>query len=323
MNLEELIRTSLSLGRQSSKGYYGVKCAVCRDYKVRGGFKFDGGEVHYNCFNCSLSAGTHHGRPSKKLREVLGAFGIDDVDVNRAVGLTGLKHEEKLEPTKPELKHPEPLQLPPFTTKVRDHSSEWAPVCEEYLRSRGLDPNEFDYLVSEDQAYKGRVIIPCYRQGKVTYWQGRDMTGSSPLRYLNPLTSRDNVMFNVDEAFRHGPEPIFVTEGPLDALSLGPNGVALLGSTLSPYKLHALKYTRRPVVFIIDKNLNGFKLGNHALNVGDELGWKVVCLPENISDANDALRKGLGRLWLLSYIIEHACNGFQGRLHLKMHCKQE
>lgn len=320
-NLEELIRTCLPLGRQSSQGYFGVKCAVCGDYKVRGGFKFEHGEVHYNCFNCSLSAGTKNGRPSKKLRDVLRSFGLADEDVNRAVGVSFKRDDQPTEPIKPELKHPAPLELPPFTTKVSDRSSEWAEVCEAYLRSRGLDPTEFAYLVSSDLRYQGRVIIPCYFRGAVTYWQARDLTGTSELRYLNPLISRDNIMFNADEAYRHGPEPLFVTEGPLDALSLGKNAVALLGSTLSPYKLHALKYTRRPVVFIIDKNANGFKLGNHALDVGGELGWKVVCLPENIDDANDALRKGLGRLWLLSYVVEHACNGFQGRLHLKLHCK--
>ena len=325
-DLEQLIKLHVQLGKPSAQGYHGVKCAVCHDYKDRGGFKFEGGGVHYNCFNCSTSAGWEPGRRiNKKLLEVLTSFGVPEAEIRAATFQAALDHkdDEPKPQAEPELKFPNEVALPPMTSKLSQSTSALAPAAKLYLSVvRGLNPDEFEYMISEEKKYEARLIIPCYFREKVIYWQARDMAEVSKAKYLNPLIPRDNIMFNMDELYRYTDEPLFVTEGPLDALSLGRNAVALLGSTLSKFKLRELlKVTRRQVVFIIDKNLNGFKLGNHALEVGAERGWKVVCLPDSVDDANNALQQGLGRLWLISYVVEHACNGFQGRLHLKMHCK--
>ena len=66
---------------------------------------------------------------------------------------------------------------------------------------------------------------------------------------------------------------------------------------------------------MIDKNANGARLGNRAL----ELGWSVVTMPENYEDANDVLQK-LGKIWLVSHSVSTAVTGFEGKLLLKLKC---
>ena len=136
-------------------------------------------------------------------------------------------------------------------------------------------------------------------------------------RYKNPVVEKDNIFFNMDELFRHTNDPLFVTEGPLDALSIGQNATALTGSTLTEFKIRELERVarQRQVIFVIDKNQNGYKLGMQAL----ERGWSVAVFPDNIDDANDAKRH-LGQLWTVSHLAQTAADGFGGQVLLKTKC---
>jgi len=166
-------------------------------------------------------------------------------------------------------------------------------------------------------------LIPYFFRNKIIYWQGRSLDDEviSP-RYKNPSVEKDNIFFNMDELYRYTSEPLFVTEGPIDAISIGKNAVALLGSVLSDFKRNELKKAaqRRKVVFVIDKNSTGLKLGQEVLRDGAGLEWYITCFPDNYEDSNDALQK-LGRLWIASHLSTTACKGFEGNLMLKMNCK--
>ena len=137
-------------------------------------------------------------------------------------------------------------------------------------------------------------------------------------RYKNPSVEKANIFFNMDEVYRYTDEPLFVSEGPIDALSIGKNGVALLGSTLTEFQLQALqKVQNRRIIFVIDKNKNGFKLAQIAL----ANNWHVTVMPGDIDDANDALMK-LGCLWLTNHLISTAVTGFAGKLLVETMCKR-
>jgi hypothetical protein len=122
----------------------------------------------------------------------------------------------------------------------------------------------------------------------------------------------------MDELYRHTDEPLFISEGATDSISIGQLGVALTGSTLTEFKVRELQKAgqRRKIVFLIDKNKNGYNLGLQAL----ELGFSVCCFPDNVDDANHALQRH-GRLWLISYIASNNATGFEGKLTIKMKCK--
>jgi DNA primase len=174
------------------------------------------------------------------------------------------------------------------------------------------------FYVSDNEKWIGRVIIPYIFREKIVYWQARSMDETITPRYKNPSIDKENLFFNMDEIYRYTDEPLFVTEGPLDARSIGKNGVALLGSTLSEFRERELNKiaARRKIIFVIDKNLNGYKLGQKVL----KHNWSITCFPDNVDDSNDALQS-YGHLWLINYITTTAVNGFQGRTLLEVRCK--
>ena len=321
-DLESLIRSHVILGKKSPGGYEAVKCAVCSDYKSRGGFKFNAdGSVIYSCFNCGCKAVGRSGQaPSKSFKSVLTSFGI-------ATELVDDIGNFKVDPHKPQ---PEPrvvglpikdVPLPePFMSVTSD--SPWAEVARYYLTSRGLDPLGFEYFVSEHPKYVGRLLIPYRFRDKIVYWQGRAMDEAIQPRYKNPTVEKENIFFNMDELYRYTSDPLYVTEGPLDALSIGPTAIALTGSSLTGFKWGELvkAAVRRRVVFIIDKNLPGYKLGSKVLTDGRDTEMYVTVFPQNIDDANDALRK-LGKLWTVNHVATTAVRGFQGKSLLELNCK--
>lgn len=326
-DLEALIRQHVILGKPSRKGYHAVKCQVCNDHRERGGFKFENGGVHFACFNCSCSASFKGGSSylSKDMERVLAAFSIpyesfkDGLSANaflrRKAELEGKILPQGKTTEQKKLAFPEEISLPKNSVLITE-SEDWGVVAQEYLKLRKLDQEQTPFFVSTTEAYLGRLIIPYYFRGKLIYWQGRAMDDTIKPRYKNPYVDKSNVFYNMDEVYRYTTDPLFVAEGSIDALSVGKNGVALLGSDLTEFQLDALKKIKnRRIIFLIDKNQNGFKLAQRAL----ANGWEVVCFPGDISDANDALKQ-LGKLWLLNHLVSSARGGFAGKLMVKMMC---
>lgn len=324
-DLESLIRRYVILGKKSPKGYEIVKCAYCNDYKVRGGFKFENGGVHYSCFNCSTSAGysptvTRHDI-SKKMLEVLVSFGIPEAEIRQSVAFNFFKPTEAQPDSKPVDKDRSPpsaaVELPPESTLISSLSSPWCEVGLEYLKLRKLEAISSRTYVSDHPKYEGRLIIPYKFRERIIYWQARSMDDQVSPRYKNPTISRDNIFYNMDEIYRYTDLPLFITEGALDAESIGETAIGIGGSVLSTFQHNELKKvsSRRKLVFVLDKNLNGRKLGQRVL----EEGWSVTCFPDNITDSNDALKK-MGKLWLVTHLTSTACSGFEGQLLLRMKC---
>jgi hypothetical protein len=331
-DLETLIRQYVIFGSQSAKGFWTVKCADCNDYQERGGFKFDiDGSVGYSCFNCGFKTKFVPSDPAtrrlpKKMYELLSKFGVHEDELkkfNASLYFNPREYEAAPVGEKKALGFPvKEVPLPDPSFDIINDESPWCEVARAYLETRGLSLNSYTYFVSDREAYSGRLIIPYYFRGKMIYWQARSLDPSIEPRYKNPSVEKDNIFFNMDELYRYTDEPLFVVEGPTDSNSIGKTSVALLGSKLTEFKIRELRHVaqRRKVIFVIDKNKNGFDLGNLVLHLGEDLEWYVTMFPDNISDANDALLK-LGRIWMMNYLGSNASKGFQGKLLLKMKCK--
>ena len=314
------------LGRPNSNGWHGVKCAKCNDYKVRGAFKFENDLTIYHCFNCGIKSmyDSSKAKISTTMREILLAFGIPDSEIEKCVSLSFFREKKTAAPSDPAKKHLElptiEAPLPAKSVLISTDDSPWCEVAREYLKGRGLYPSDFPFYVSDDEKWTGRVIIPYIFRERIVYWQARSMDDSITPRYKNPTVEKENIFFNMDEVYRYTDDPLFVTEGPLDALSIGRNAVALLGSTLSEFRERELMRmaSRRKIIFVIDKNLNGYKLGQKVLKRSD-LQWYVTCFPDNIDDANEALIN-YGKLWLVNHVTTTAINGVAGKALLEVKC---
>ena len=288
--LADIIKEKVHLGSENSRGFYSVKCAECNDYQERGGFKFDGGNVGYHCWNCGTKfryeEGASVGYNAKKILE---SFGISREDLSAIrSNLFGAPPEDasiNLEELKRVKLHTPEVALPPRSQPLGvDGHEELQEAIIMYLLDRKIDPLAIKAHFSLEPRFLRRVIIPFYRDRKVIYWQARTIDNVKP-RYLNCEIAKDAVIYGYDKIYSYDTTPLFVTEGIFDAAVLG--GICLIGSTLNAAKIEVLKKTKRRIIFVIDRDRPGGLLGQLAL----DNGWELSFVDIRAKDANDSVIK--------------------------------
>ena len=329
--LEDLIRQRVHFTRVAHTGFHHCVCDVCHDHTDRGGFKFQGGEVGYNCFNCG-AAGRYvenSGELTKKFRKILNVFGISDEDIDKEIGKAFFtkntesetislsdvqqKKEKKNYLITPEVELPKGAMLLGST----DKGVQVQERIIEYLLSRKIDPAAYPFYFTLDPKRLNFVIIPFYRNGKIIYWQGRNYTNGSSKkdRWDNCTEPKENIIFNFDELFR-GSGPLFVSEGVFDALPL--NGIALIGSKINEAKIEILKKSRRELIFVIDKDKNGRMVAEKAL----ENGWKITFAPQFTDDVNKSIIT-YGKCWTIYQLFNQIPkNEFEAKMLIELYCSR-
>lgn len=333
MSLENLIRDRVHFARLSRIGWNQVVCEVCHDHSPRGGFKFDNGEVGYNCFNCGAKGKYHEGNDfiSKEFRHVLNAFSISNDDIDRVLNKNFFDSKGKPESTtisladvqhvkekKSYLVTPE-VELPKSFHELgsTDKCIELQARIVDYLLGRKIDLNRYKFFFSNDPKKLNFVFIPYYRNGKLIYWQGRNIskTASKKDRYDNCTEPKENVLFNFDELFRNHDAPLFVTEGVFDAMPL--NGVALLGSKINEAKVEIFHKSRRRKIFVIDKDKNGRFVAEKAL----ENGWDITFAPQFTEDVNKSIIQ-YGHAWTIYQLFKNIpSNTFEAKMLIELNCR--
>jgi DNA primase len=162
----------------------------------------------------------------------------------------------------------------------------------------------------------GRLIIPLFKQGKLIFYQGRDLSGQRQAKYLSVENARDNVLYGYDNIYQKTDTPLYIVEGFFDAYVL--NGVAVLGSKMTQNQIRWINQTHREKVIIPDRYGDGVLLAEQAL----ELGWNVST-PDwgACKDVNDAVMK-YGLLYTLHSIKENTCSGFKAHAQISIYCKK-
>ena len=304
--LEDLILESIHL-RPISTGWHVCKCQLCQDYKDRSGFKFDGGQVGFNCWNCGKTSKYEEfsGEISKSMRRILNSFGIDDTAISAVVNSAFFNKQEQtskitLESLKKVNTTTPPVKFPPHTFKlgaVDDHIDFQQRIVN-YLIGRKIDLDSCSFYFSTDPKMKDRVIIPFFRNGALIYWQARSINPVEKKRYDNSPGSRDAVIFNCDQLQSYNPAPLLVSEGVFDAMMF--NGIAILGSKLSDAKLELLSKTNRRLIFVIDKDKNGASFAQAILRCG----WEITFVPDGATDINQSVQR-FGRSWTARQLIKN------------------
>jgi hypothetical protein len=342
--LREIIETHVSLDRPTSQGWHNVLCKICGDHGHKGkraAFRFDGDSVVYNCFNCQFVAGFDPNESkylSKKMEEVLLAYGVTEDEINRLkFSLLEKKHEHGSSEKKQITTAHEPKELTlPTHFKTLDYDSVWCDVAREYLSERLIDPKSYPFMIStgvyedltkhpkevqvrmaiEAKKWVGRVIIPIYKNNKLIFFTGRDMTDSKVKKYESPSSPKHNVLFGFDRLFEHTDSPLYVMEGIMDAFIV--DGVAVLGNKLSESHLYWLNRSNRRKVYIPDR----FGDGQIAANQAHAQGWEISC-PDfgDEKDVSSAAQK-YGKLYVLSELSKKTFKGFAAELNIASYCKK-
>jgi hypothetical protein len=196
----------------------------------------------------------------------------------------------------------------------------------EYLINRGIDPTTYSFMSVDKEKcsfvnwvqWKGRLIVPYYRNGNLIFYQGRDMMQSDRTKYLSPKDSRDTVLYGYDELYSYTEKPLYIHEGFFDAFMVK-DSVATFSNKFTDQQIEILNRCQRPKVVIPDRAGKGYLLANEAV----KQGWSVSFpdIGSSCKDMNDAILK-YGRLYVLKSIVDNTSSGFTAETLIKMHCKE-
>ena len=331
ITLEQVVRQHIPLPlRPNGQGWFSVVCKVCNDHGRKGkraGFRFDGGTVGYNCFNCGHTAlfdPSEHRPLSRDMVTTLEAFDLKKEDWQPAIFSSLADDSFTLKSKKRENYEPAETEFPPYITPLTEDGDEFDQCAIDYLRDeRAIDWKLHPFFLGRKTNHPGskrwyaRLILPIYKDGKLVFFQGRDLTGTRQKKYLSPEIPRENVLYGYDHISKATDEPLYIVEGWFDAWHL--EGVAVLGSRMTPHQVHWINQSRRPKVVIPDRFGDGHMLADQAL----ELGWSVST-PDvgDCKDPNEAIVK-YGKLYTLMTIRTHTYEGFEAALRIKFYCEEK
>lgn len=172
-----------------------------------------------------------------------------------------------------------------------------AKKCLSYLQGRGFGESQIAEagLMFSNGELINRVIIPCYENGEMVYYQARDITGHAEQKILNPSEAecgigKSQVMFNLDQAQLY--QEVAICEGWASAMSVGPNAVAINGKVASERQIALLKRYWSRYLIMLDHGAEkeAFQLAG-ALASNGKVAVRVGLLPAG--DPNDCTQATL------------------------------
>lgn len=308
--------------RQSSKGWitFNAPCCIHRghtqDKRYRGNMMASqDGTMGYNCYNCGFKTRFDGHDLGKNFEQLMTWMGVPTEDIKRAK--LGLLHNklEGIEPGKVDNsaifnKHFNEVDLPQGAVPMEavaelDEIPQSYIDAVEYLSSRGAavaENYQYHWSPSNKHDMNHRIIIPFYHKDKVVGWTAR-YVGTPPKgtsRYYNSEL-QPGYLFNNAALDKPNRKYVLLLEGPFDAIAV--DGVAALGSELSPDQKLWLLSCDKQVIVVPDRQRNNQGLIDVAL----EHGWSVS-FPEwedKIKDAAQASAR-YGRIYTLRSILDNA-----------------
>lgn len=326
LTLEQIIRQHVHLPHVNNKGWWPVLCKVCNDRGHKGkraAFLFENNNVAYHCFNCGHTAAFNpqeHKTISDKMSNVLDAFGIDR-DEWKPIEFNQLgKYFETTKRTETQEIEPATIELPEEFYKLGTRGDKWDIIATSYLEDRQIDPSLHEFYLSDKSNAKwyGRLIMPVYKDQRLIFFQGRDLTKLQPKKYLSVDVPKDNVLYGFEKLFDHQGDKLFIVEGMFDAMSIG--GVATIGNEMTSAQIKWLNKSPKTKIIIPDRFGNGHLLIKPAL---EHDNWAVSTPFINgwTKDMNDAVVE-YGKIYTLKQIIDNiTTNKFEIDLKTKLYCK--
>lgn len=273
------------------------------DTRARGGLisNPDGG-VSYHCFNCGFKASWQPGRNlSKGLRKLMQWLNVSDDLVNR-VALEVMRENEGFAVNTKLVTVPvfNTVPLPDDAIRIANCEAEGYAESShlhrvlEYMHSRNLYLEDYEFWWSPSLGYRDRLIVPFRYEGRIVGWTARKVTEGKP-KYISE--QQPGYVFNLDAQSSDSIYTV-VVEGPIDAVYI--NGVALMGSEIKDQQALLINRLGRQTILVPDRDAAGAKLVEPAI----EQGWSVSMpdWPLGIKDVGEAVQQH-GRLYALYMIV--------------------
>lgn len=289
--------------KRSVSGWISGNAVCCsyrghnQDKRGRGGILVTGdGTVSYSCFNCSFKTSYIPGNQlSFNFKKFLAWLGADQklidelaIESLRLKSSTSLDRSLRLATIKFETKRL-PEYAVPLNADDKDHK-----IHVEYLESRGLAADSYDYYVIENESRPG-IIIPYYYKGEIVGYTTRYHDGRIP-KYISE--QQRGYIFNIDAQQEDWTACILV-EGQFDAISI--DGCAYMGSTINDDQAQLLKKLYRTIIVVPDRDKAGMQVCDRALELGYKLSFPTW--HDDVKDVNDAVKR-YGKLPTLLSILD-------------------
>lgn len=289
--LEGLLRSKYGNRYKRARGKYGIEFRICCPFCLRNVGEADRkyklymnpDKNAYHCFRC----------PAKgALSDLFGAIAWNDGNV-----FTPPQQSSCLHAVDP------PGDLIPLVALPSDH------MAIRYLKSRQLDPAVLDRFYGVRYCCAGKtyinglfnttntIVFPVWMHNQLVAWQSRllynpdSLTNEEcaalgfpqdeddptkfmrPPKYFTPPSAdKSLLLFNFDSARQC--EFVAVSEGPLDAVAIGPAGVATLGKGVSEAQARMLKWYWKLVIILLDPGDADVEMAR--LKYDTELSTKAV-----------------------------------------------
>jgi hypothetical protein len=268
---ELIVREALSRHRVNNSGFVRANCSFCdtrvgkadRDYS----FWVHHESLVYGCFKCHIKG--------------------------KLDGGVAYVESEVEEPA-----NTDPIELPEHCRPVTDKALSLE-SARAYLRKRGVDERLWGPLhigACLRGSHYERVVIPLFdTEGVLFGWVARSWSGGKPPTLNSPGMVRG--MFNEAALFVDTEEPVVVVEGVMDALTLYPHAVAVLGKPIEN-QIQMLCASKRPIAVALDGDARdeSWALAERLSFEGKD-AWFVALPPR--ADPND-----LGREWIMQQVTE-------------------
>ena len=246
--------------------HFHARCIICGDSKIspnkkRFHLNYHNGEPGYHCFNCGAKGSF------VKLYSIV--MGVSLADAKRELYKYDPDRIRKELTEKPNVNgngkkeyHIQNMdnildECIDVYTEVRGSiEPQYQKLLKEFIKDRKI-PDDVKIFVAVRGRYKGRAIIPIYKDGHIIYFQGRALTNIEP-KYLNPIVEKSGIIMNETKFQRD--KYIIVTEGLLDAIMIGPQGTSVLGADIDEeFVKRVNSLTDAGVIIVLDNDKTGYE----------------------------------------------------------------
>lgn len=270
-----------------------------QDDRKRGGLMLTGDGFTFHCFNCNFKAGWQPGKLlSQNTRKLLGWLGIPESEISK-LSLEALRDQESQPKAKKQFSFElNEVELPGDCRKFGDvegADEDFIKVVE-YVLSRKMGLDWYNWMWSSEAGYRDRVIIPFYQDNKIVGFTGRKITEGKP-KYL--AHSQPGYVFNLTgQPWAH--KYAILVEGQFDAIAVG--GMAVGHNEPNETQCSRVNALGKEIIVVPDRDRAGAKLIQSAL----DNGWSVSLPPwsDDVKDVADAVKK-YGRLYTLTTILHY------------------
>lgn len=279
--------------QETGRAWVSLACPFCGDTGTHLGFNTE--KEYFNCFKC----GWH------PLIETIAV--LADCSKWQAADAVGRaregRHAYRQHHVKfAHLRTPQKVELPYGVVPLSDNYTHLA-----YLNRRGFSPDKAREIAKTYNLwaagpigdYKLRIIFPIYHYSRLVSFTGRDITDKSKMRYKAckkelECRSLKHCLYAADLSKE---DYVVVTEGPLDAIRLGPGAVATFGTEFTWQQVRQLADRWRYRFVAFDPDPPGERAAKRLCAALSALPGKTFRISLNKTDPGGMNTKQVKIMW--------------------------